>query len=300
MRIERAVDLFLDSVRVSDGSAATAESYRYHLKSFVSFLEENQIGGDRLLDPSTIESFLLFESARGLSPYTVYGRFAVLRNWFNWMASRSEFDFDKSPTDQIKRKKPKVPPRVADFGEVQKLLNHIRGVHPTSWVELRDGVIVQVMLYCGLRIGEVAGLRLGDFSPADRTLFVRKAKGNKERIVPVTQDVSMRLVEYLFNRPHSDHFWLSAGTGRHKGNALRGPGMRTMMGRRCDEAGVKSMNPHSLRHLFAIRSLNNGMRVAALSQIMGHSSVLVTMDYYARWIPSGLVHEYDLANRDVM
>jgi integrase len=76
-------------------------------------------------------------------------------------------------------------------------------------------------------------------------------------------------------------------------------GIRQMLRRRCQAAGLRYMHPHLFRHGFAMLFLNNGMQLSAVSAAMGHSSQQITTDIYAHWLSDGLSREYETARARV-
>jgi len=154
----------------------------------------------------------------------------------------------------------------------------------------RDRALLAVLLGGGLRVGEVVGLDVRDLLEDHQgafSLFVRLGKGRKDRTVPVQPDVAVLIRRSL------------AATGRRLGELGplfrahdRGAGARarprlseeavgvvvTTTARR---AGVdaKRVTPHSLRHTYAIRALENGADVMALAKLLGHASIATTQRY---------------------
>jgi len=133
------------------------------------------------------------------------------------------------------------------------------------------------MIDTGLRVSEVAALRLGDLRP-DGTLKVQ-GKGSKERIVPVGSTARTAIVRYLGQRGPGrpdDALWL----GR-KGE-ISSRGLQHMIRRLKARVGVTGrLSPHSLRHTFARSYLVNGGDVFTLQRILGHTTLDMVKRYVA-------------------
>ena len=74
-------------------------------------------------------------------------------------------------------------------------------------------------------------------------------------------------------------------------------GVRMMLRRRCEAAGIRYASPHAFRHGFAMAWLNAGMHMSAVAAVMGHSSQAVTEAVYAHWQTESLSREYAQALR---
>lgn len=210
--------------------------------------------------------------------------------------------------DAMRAKRPQRLPTFLSVPEVSRLFAELKG---------RDLLIGQLLYGCGLRIGEAMSLRTKDVNLDDRQIVIRSAKGAKDRAVGIPRllvdklarqiDAARRLhqqdVEAGTNRvelPYSygrksrmaagsfAWFWLfpSHKLSRHpeerwigryhidKGNfarSLRLAAKRAQIDKPC--------NPHCLRHSYATHSLNQGIDIRSLQQLMGHSDVRTTMKY---------------------
>ena len=106
------------------------------------------------------------------------------------------------------------------------------------------------------------------------------------------------LLAYLFNRPahHAPELWTgNDGSGGARG-ALTDNGIRQMLRRRSKAAGMRPINPHSLRHGFAMEMLNNGgASLEAVSKFLGHASPEITRRFYADYIDEELAAIYTAA-----
>ena len=135
--------------------------------------------------------------------------------------------------------------------------------------------VFAVMYGCGLRISEAVALKPADVDKQHHTLRVI-GKGNKERLVPLTQGLLQdlrkiwtehRCCEWLFpNRSRTDH--IQADNVERLFRTLR------------RELGLgESLTPHSLRHGFATRLFEQNMSAEAIAILMGHEDVKTTKRY---------------------
>jgi integrase/recombinase XerD len=169
-------------------------------------------------------------------------------------------------------------PRIVDTGQVNALLEEPGA---DDAMQLRDRAILEMFYACGLRVSELAGLKLGDVNV--QVGFVRCiGKGRKERIVPVGGPASQALQEYIGTmRPRLarqkpvDRIFLS-----RTGNPLDRHNIYRLVQRYARRAGITAkMTPHSLRHCFASHLLAGGADLRIVQELLGHASVATTQIY---------------------
>jgi integrase/recombinase XerC len=236
------------------------------------------------------------ERAKGYKDASILARWRTLKIFFRWCVA-----CDLLPKSPLRMRSPKVKrelPRIADYADVQKLL-----AYPvTSWVDARNRALIHLLHDTGMRVGEALSLRWVHFDFAQRLVQIPAGKDGEARITPFTSDCAANLRAYLDARPASNvEHWVFVGSynGGYGPPAVNGRfskvGARTMLHRFCAAAGVDYINPHSLRHLFATRALNAGMRVEVVSKILGHSKVDLTLKIYAALNTRTIRNEYAAA-----
>ena len=131
------------------------------------------------------------------------------------------------------------------------------------------------MYACGLRISEATTLETGCVDRADRTLRII-GKGNKERLVPLPQPVLDTLGSLW--RIHRNPRWLFPN---HRGDA---PLDRSVLARILSDAArtagiTRGITPHSMRHSYATRLIENGVDIRIVQILLGHASIATTAIY---------------------
>jgi integrase/recombinase XerD len=161
-----------------------------------------------------------------------------------------------------------------------------------SFHTFRDLALVGLMLQDGLRSCEVLAIQLADLQLADAQMRVL-GKGNKQRLMPLPQEVIGVLEKYLhLERPltNSPALFVSL-KGRCRGLPMTPAGLRSLF--RYHRAGsqVPQANPHRFRHTFGADMVRDGVSLAALQQLMGHSQIRTTM-IYTQLAPQDVWNEY--------
>ena len=160
-----------------------------------------------------------------------------------------------------------------------------RGIVYYEAMQLRDRAMLCIFYGCGLRRNEVVHLDINDIHFEKSVVHVRKGKGYKERMVPITKQSIEHLQNYLYDaRPYFCNDKNEAFFVTHYGKRLGG----TMMLRRLQqliqltrnaELMQKDIHLHTLRHSIATHLLQNGMKLERIKDFLGHSSLESTQIY---------------------
>jgi site-specific recombinase XerD len=169
----------------------------------------------------------------------------------------------------------------------------------------RDLAILLVASSTGCRLGGLAHLTLGDLSiessspSASRRIFVLE-KGSKTRPVYLNDEALESLRAWLHVRPHTEdaHVFIGCANGQIAWSALHERGIYEVFRKHAEESGVKGIpgalwSPHQWRHRFGRYMLQQGLDLARLSQIMGHSTVGITVKHYGQFADEQLHDGYD-------
>jgi len=174
-----------------------------------------------------------------------------------------------------------------------------KGVVYYEAMQLRDRAMLAVFYSCGLRRNEVYHLDINDIIFEKQILHVRKGKGYKERMVPLTKQSCQYLENYLYDgRPYFCNDKNEAFFINHNGKRLSGEMMLLRLKTMIQLTGNaalqhKSIHLHTLRHSIATHLLQNGMRLERIKEFLGHSS-LDSTQIYTHFLETE--NKYDYAN----
>lgn len=280
-------------------SGLTRRWYRDQVRLFGEFIEQHQVEPDRI-DERIFLQFLVHERRRGLADKTIADRHLALGVFFRWCEQRNYFNGLRSPVTAANR--PKVvqkEPRWVTLAQYEQLHASIAA---DSWLDHRDRLLLALMFSCGLRIGEVAGLGIGNVDLMRRRLKLKasSSKSRRDRYAPFSESVQVLAQTYLTHRP--DEYPLALFLSDDGYGGVRGimtkHAITPMLKRRCAHARMDYMNPHSFRHGFAMTMLNQGgAELSSVSTLLGHASVTTTEAAYARWLIDPLQEAYDEAQQ---
>ncbi len=179
-------------------------------------------------------------------------------------------------------KSPKIPMKLPDVLTIQEIDDMINAIDLSKKEGQRNRAIIEVLYSCGLRVSELCGLRMSDLYRDE--LFIRiTGKGDKERLVPISQRAMAELDAYFVDRSFicikpgfEDYVFIS--------ERLKKPLSRIMVfhmiKQYAAEAGIrKSISPHTFRHSFATHLLEGGANLRAIQAMLGHESIASTEIY---------------------
>jgi integrase/recombinase XerD len=142
---------------------------------------------------------------------------------------------------------------------------------------IRDRAILETMYASGLRVSELVGLKQSDVDLL-AGLIICHGKGSKERRVPLGKSAIHWLQQYSavkagYGKQSSPYVFL------HRGKPFTRQLAWSMIKRRAEEAGIKNVSPHTLRHSFATHLLQHGADSRSVQALLGHSDISTTQIY---------------------
>lgn len=270
--IDRAIDSFLDRCRNDRGlSGHTLAAYRRDLDGFAAFSDRYGIGTLEEVDRRLVRRYIANLSTRGYAPRTISRRTSAVRSLLDDATRRGVLPANPAASLPLMRR-PGSLPRALPAGSLGAALDAIDGSDP---VDLRDRALLETLYGTGLRVAEVAAMRLGDLVPGG---YLRvRGKGAKDRAVPVPAPARAAIDRYVAGGrsvlagPHADDaLWVGV-----RGRPLDARGIRRVVGRRL------GTHPHALRHSYATHLLENGADLRSVQDLLGHSELATTQIYTA-------------------
>ncbi len=288
MQLGRAIDLFLEGYfSTCERSAKTIAAYTTDLDQACRYL-----GRRRTLiklTPDTFEAWASALKVEGYAPASVRRKFAVVRVFLNYWVRRGRLDVSPLWKIRLDLKKTTAVPRVLTFEEIKAIQSTARQrvgpmPDPTTAADhrfraLRNLTIVEVLFATGVRIGELAALRLDDYSPDNRSLLIR-GKGGRERLALLPDRRSLKTVANYVDRRRSvgsasRYLFVNA-----RGNRLSAQGAANVVTGLASTAKIeRRVTPHMFRHTVATLLLRNGADIRVVQEFLGHSSITTTQRY---------------------
>ncbi|MFZ6002632.1 MAG: tyrosine-type recombinase/integrase [Actinomycetota bacterium] len=237
------------------------------------------------------EAWFGAQRAAGLAPATLRSRWIALRNLYGWLTEEDEISDNPMAKVRVEKANPE-PIRVLPDDELRALLKACEG---KAFLDRRDLALIRLLASTGMRLSEVAGLRLGDVDLVKRVAYVEHGKGDKARWVRFDADTAAALDRYKRARArhrYADLPWLWLG----RGGRFTSNGVPLMLVRRARQAGIGHVHPHQLRHTFAHRYLESGGNEGDLQRLGGWESAEVMRRYGSARAVDRALAAYDDVN----
>jgi site-specific recombinase XerD len=142
----------------------------------------------------------------------------------------------------------------------------------------RNLAVLQLLRHTGIRVGELAALRLSDVEISERKgiLTVRSGKGSRHRLVPLNADARKAINDYLATRPtvSDDHLFIS-----QRGTGLKEQAVELIVAKYAQAAGLAGVTPRQLRRSFGKHALDAGVDLVTVSRLLGHTRLETTAIY---------------------
>ena len=207
---------------------------------------------------------------------TVNRKIASLRTFFAFLLENGLITKDHSAVLKPVRVELPKAPEVLSHAEYLRLLH---AINQEGEKGKRDWAIIHLMVNAGLRIGEVANVRVGDIEISSRKgiLLIRSGKGGQPRKVFLNSTARKAVQDYLGIRSeHSgdDHLFIS-----QKRSPLSRREIHNVVKFYLERTGVPEQSAHSLRHLFATTLYNKTKDIMLVREALGHRSLNTTLRY---------------------
>ncbi|MDZ7413257.1 MAG: tyrosine-type recombinase/integrase [candidate division KSB1 bacterium] len=285
MTFDKSLEQFNDYLHQQDRSRITIKNYLHDLRQFARWFEQTngRLPTPETITPTDVKEYRAYmQTVRGYKPTTINRRLRSLRAYCRWAVEAGHITAD--PTAGIREvRQQRLGPKALDRTETYRLTRTLeerrqwalntKGAFSGHAVRAtRDLAIVTLLLHTGLRISELAGLKLSDVEMSERKGSLTVAgKGNKQRQVPLNADARKALQRWLEVRPKVESEALFVGRGGVPLGTRGVQAVLTDLGRR---AQVEGLHPHVLRHTFATRYLEaNPGDLVGLATILGHESL---------------------------
>jgi len=207
-----------------------------------------------------------------LKPKTINSHLDSIRGFYNYLRDEEKEVPIANPVKRgyVLRLSRPLPKHLRDE-EVKALFETI--------TKPRDRAMFRIMLRCGLRVEEIANLTLRALDLKRRRIYVHCGKGQKDRVVYISNDAYQDLVQYLRLRPPSRAkkiFLVEKGTYRGKPISVRG--IQKRIEYYAKKTGLK-ISCHHLRHTMATQLLNADADLVTIQDLLGHTRIKTTQRY---------------------
>jgi site-specific recombinase XerD len=278
----RDVKVFLDWLADNTPVNSIAEVTPAHLQQYqialYNFERHNENGSSPSVSAGAASATKEKEAKR-LSVGTQANRLAAVRKFFSWLLSEQQIAYNPASTLQLPKQPHRLPRGVLTKSEARRLIETTPTTKPR---DIRDRTILEVLYATGIRRAELLGLTIYDADLQTATLRV-DGKGNRTRIVPLTQSAIAALKLYL--EEARAVFAHEAGQVRlfvstRSGGPLDDDDIVRIVRKAATRAGIKKhVTPHTLRHTCATHLLKGRADIRQIQKLLGHRRLSSTEVY---------------------
>lgn len=269
------IDKFLDYISVEKRySQNTLVSYKKDLEDLLIFILETEGTEDlKKVDKKIIRNFIVSLSEKKIQKRSINRKLSSLRSFYLYLLKIGEIQV--SPLETIPSLKFYAEKQIPISEEEMENLGEILESESGNSLEK---LIIETLYQTGMRKSELCNILLDqvDFSKSEISI---KGKGNKQRVVPISENLLKQMREYIairkFNEDSGIYFFV-----RENGKKLSEKFVYSVVNRYLSLITLKKKkSPHILRHSFATHVLNNGAEISKVKKILGHSSLASTQVY---------------------
>jgi integrase/recombinase XerD len=237
------------------------KSYLSCLNNFKKYLHDNNISDAQEYDH--IKTFLLSKRRNGSAPSTINCYYSALRVYTKYVC-KSVWNIDQLPRPIRANKLPKILSKEDVKCIIEASSNY------------RNFTLLSVLYGTGMRLSEVANIKIADIDGNRLQIRVNQAKGNKDRMVNIPQSLLLLLREYYKTcRPRIYLF-----CGQHYGQPISHRTIQHIFNTAKIKSNIiKNASVHTLRHCYATHHLEDGTDIVYLKQQLGHNSIKTTVRY---------------------
>lgn len=265
-KYKQDIELYFE---LKGATEASKESYRRRMEAFIAFLQDRNICLETLTETDIQQYILYLKREKKLSAGTINNYISAIRFFYTYVLGK-EWDQKKIPRMKRRTYFPVIPPRE----DVMAILN--------ATTNLKHKAILALVYGSGLRVSEVARLRICDICSKTMQVRVEHAKHDTNRYTILSETALTVLRQY---------FRITFAPGSYKLEDWLFPGQKP--GEHINVKTIKNtliklrnrlqldqrISAHTLRHCFATHCLENGVEIAFIQQMLGHKNLKTTNIY---------------------
>ncbi len=256
---------FIEDLRAKHRSPATILAYRADLDQLALFLSEKNKALPDQIKKEDIESFRDWLLMRKYTPKSASRKLNAIKTFFRWMMAQKFIMVD--PSKDVTHPKLTISnPKFLSQLEYRALRDIVRA-------DKRIATIVELILQTGLRISEVANLKLEHVLEAE--LIIEAYATQPTRKIPLNKIAKITLVEFIKDVPKDSIFVFVSKNG--KPLAIRN--IRASVDRYIQRAEIGKFSVNDLRTTFIIENIKRGVDLVTISQVAGHKRLSTTERY---------------------
>lgn len=268
LNIKQAISAFKANLATQGRASATILAYSKDIEQLADFIAKTSIFNLGEVTKDHIDSFKTHLAEKDYTTKSISRKINSIKSFFSYIQAQGLIS--ENPSLNVSHPKYDIkPPRLLNKVEYRALRDACRE-------DLRMASIVEILLQTGMRISELANLKISDIDSNSNQITIRAYESHPERIIPINQPAKESLERYLAVRPKS------ANTNvfiTKTGNSFLIRNIRSNLDRYFHIAGVENAKVNDLRHTFIAQQLTSGSPLVYISKLVGHKRLSTTEKY---------------------
>lgn len=255
--------LYVEQLALKKYSKSTLQTYRNEFMQLLQLLKDIQAQD---LTPEHLKRYMLYCVVKlQLSENTLHSRLNALKFYFEQVLKREKF-FWEIP----RPKRPLQLPKLLNENELRKLFNAL--------TNKKHKAMLFTAYSAGLRVSEIANLKIKDIDSKRMQILIQRAKGKKDRYVNLSPILLDILRKYIAEYKPKPTVYLFESEQTFSGYPTRT--IQQVFAKAKQKAGImKDVGIHSLRHSFATHLLDKGTDIKYIKDLLGHFDIRTTERY---------------------
>jgi len=263
-----------NKIKLRGLSKNTNKSYLYNVSKFILWSKKNM----QLIKKEDVEKYILELVNKNYEENTLRQILASLNFMFSYVLNKDIVNIKKFP----RPKKKKLLPKVLTKKQIKELVENI--------FNDKHKLMIEFLYSSGIRVSELVNFKRNMLDLENNIIFVKQAKGKRDRISIISKRVKIKLIKYLCDYEFKTKYLFE--TNRMKKYSVKS--VQEILKKSSNALGMH-VTPHMLRHSFATHLLEGGTDVRIIQKLLGHSKLETTMIYtkVAKNILKNIKNPYD-------
>lgn len=275
--IRQSIEEFKNYLLEKEKSLNTIKSYTQDINCFLKWIKQGHeppylISSLTSTDLKDYERQLKLDTS--IAPTTINRRLVSLIRWTEFLITIGSTNLNLSKDIQLKKVQRQNNIRWLTRREVGRLLN---AIELTKQRNFTKGMLHQIIVYLavnlGLRVQEMCDIKISDVD-FQRNIINVKGKGDKHRIVPLTDNTKKEIINWLEERKQESEYLLVSS----KSSYITTRAIQHIFKNYSNQLGIQ-VTPHTLRHTYCKQLAQHGVDIQSIAELAGHSSIETTRVY---------------------
>lgn len=258
--MDKKIALFIQLLEVKRYSSNSIETYVNAFRQFLTYFKEQDVD---VLTEKQIEQFINLQvTERGISVSYQKQLVAAIKFWYiGVLGKKMTLDYLYPDRSEFKI------PVVFSQEEIKKMLDMCENI--------KHRAILATIYSCGLRLSELINLMIKDIDSSAMTVTVRQGKGNRDRVVVLSEKLLVLLRDYFKKYKPEEYLFEGQIGGKYSERSVQQVLKQILAKAKINKQG----SVHTLRHSYATHLIEQGTDIRFVQELLGHKSIKTTLIY---------------------